>query len=408
MLKIISLLAFFASSKALYDSITSVIPLTASNFDNLVLLADEIWIVNFYHPNCSKSQALVPEYEKTANALKGLIKIGAINTHKQQELAERYEIEESPTIRIFAGNKANPTTYKGDKTAKGFALAALKAAKAQVKPKLVEQETPSAVIKLTDDNFQERVLQSDDMWLVEFYRPLCRHCKKLAPEWKKAAEKLKGKAQFGALDGTIQLKQTEKHNINGYPTIKFFPPGKKTIEDAIIYDGPRSSDGIVLWVLEKLADYAPPPEIIELTGPRIFKQYCEGKPLCIIAFLPKFIDCPNKCRNEYLKILQEPGVKYKNKLWGWFWTEAESQKHMENLFDLGGELGYPALTAVNEKKHKFLTMRGSFSKEGIDDFLSELIQGRGKANSYFEDALHIIENEQEVEEIPHLGVKNEL
>lgn len=393
MMKIVLLIAVFASTRALYDPLTNVVSLSVLNFDNLVISGDEIWIVKFYTPNCSKSQALVPEYEKTANALKGLIKIGAINIEREKELAERYGIDESPTIKIFAGDKEKPITYEGDKTARGLALAILKAAKAQVKPKLVEQEIPlSAVIKLTDANFEKTVLHSDDMWLVEFFAPWCGHCKKLAPEWKKAAEKLKGKAKLGALDATIYPKQTEKHNIDGYPTIKFFPPGKKTTEDGIIYDGPRSSEGIILWVLEKLVYYAPPPEIIHLTGPKIFKIFCEGKPLCIIAFLPKIEDCSSKCRNEYLKTLEELGEKHKSKLWAWFWLEAGSQKEMENLFDLGNDPGYPALTAVNEKKHKFLTMRGAFSKKGIDDFLSELIRGRGKATPYLEDSLHIVDN----------------
>lgn len=33
------------------------------------------------------------------------------------------------------------------------------------------------VIELTENNFKKLVLQSDDMWLVEFFAPWCGHCK---------------------------------------------------------------------------------------------------------------------------------------------------------------------------------------------------------------------------------------
>ncbi len=33
------------------------------------------------------------------------------------------------------------------------------------------------VIELTESNFKNLVLQSDDMWLVEFFAPWCGHCK---------------------------------------------------------------------------------------------------------------------------------------------------------------------------------------------------------------------------------------
>ena len=33
------------------------------------------------------------------------------------------------------------------------------------------------VIELTESNFKKLVLQSDDMWLVEFFAPWCGHCK---------------------------------------------------------------------------------------------------------------------------------------------------------------------------------------------------------------------------------------
>lgn len=57
------------------------------------------------------------------------------------------------------------------------------------------QGDPKDVIELTDSNFDSLVLNSEDMWLVEFYAPWCGHCKNLAPHWAQAASDLKGKVR---------------------------------------------------------------------------------------------------------------------------------------------------------------------------------------------------------------------
>lgn len=43
-----------------------------------------------------------------------------------------------------------------------------------------------------------------------------------------------------------------------------FPSGKKDAGDAVEYDGGRTSDDIVNWALEKLAENVPAPEPVEV------------------------------------------------------------------------------------------------------------------------------------------------
>jgi len=65
-------------------------------------------------------------------------------------------------------------------------------------------ENDSRVVTLTSDNFESSVVQSDELWLVEFYAPWCGHCKKLAPEFDKAAKALEGIVRLGAVDMTTE------------------------------------------------------------------------------------------------------------------------------------------------------------------------------------------------------------
>lgn len=48
------------------------------------------------------------------------------------------------------------------------------------------------VVVLDQSNFDELVMNSKDIWMVEFYAPWCGHCKALEPEWAIASGKLKG------------------------------------------------------------------------------------------------------------------------------------------------------------------------------------------------------------------------
>lgn len=77
-----------------------------------------------------------------------------------------------------------------------------------------QQADPDAVIELTDSNFHEKVIQSEDIWLVEFFAPWCGHCKNLAPQWAQAATELKGKVKLGALDATVHTVMASRYGVS--------------------------------------------------------------------------------------------------------------------------------------------------------------------------------------------------
>jgi len=103
-----------------------------------------------------------------------------------------------------------------------------------------------SVLVLSDSNFEEAIAANEYL-LVEFYAPWCGHCKKLAPEYAKAAATLKkSKLNIAKMDATANTETPGKFDVSGFPTLKFFVNG--VAQD---YTGGRTESEIVNWVNKK-------------------------------------------------------------------------------------------------------------------------------------------------------------
>ena len=109
---------------------------------------------------------------------------------------------------------------------------------------------------------------------------------------------------------------SNRFGIRGFPTIKYFGAGPKSMEDATDYDGGRTGSDIVAWALAKAAENVPAPEIKEATSTEVLKNACDEKQLCVVAVLPHILDCQSKCRNDYIRMLKDLGEKFRKNMWG--------------------------------------------------------------------------------------------
>ncbi|KAJ3169341.1 hypothetical protein HDU87_000661 [Geranomyces variabilis] len=101
------------------------------------------------------------------------------------------------------------------------------------------------VVQITSKNFKSEVLDTEHAVIAEFFAPWCGHCKNLAPEYKKAAEKLKGLAKVVAVDCDNDQNKPicGQYDVKGFPTIKVFRGGVKGLPQD--YNGPRTAKGLV-------------------------------------------------------------------------------------------------------------------------------------------------------------------
>lgn len=81
-------------------------------------------------------------------------------------------------------------------------------------------------VTLTDQNFDQEVLQSDKPVLVDFWAEWCGPCKMVSPVVAQIAEEMKDKIKVGKLNVDDQSKTAQKYNISSIPTLKIFKNGK--------------------------------------------------------------------------------------------------------------------------------------------------------------------------------------
>ncbi len=79
--------------------------LNSENFENEVLNSNEPILVDFYADWCGPCKMMAPVIEELANDLQGKAKVGKINIDENEQLAEKYNVINIPTIVIFKDGK---------------------------------------------------------------------------------------------------------------------------------------------------------------------------------------------------------------------------------------------------------------------------------------------------------------
>jgi len=147
---------------------SDVVTLTDNNFDKLVMQSNDHWMVEFYAPWCGHCKNLAPEWENAATQLKSQnVKLGAIDATSETNLAQRYEIQGFPSIKLFsAGGKDKAVDYNGPREADGivqYALSTLESANVPVVIKQISSNADfeeSTMTKLTAVLFLPHILDS--------------------------------------------------------------------------------------------------------------------------------------------------------------------------------------------------------------------------------------------------------
>ena len=108
-------------------------------------------------------------------------------------------------------------------------------------------EVEGNVLVLTDANYED-ALKENPFIFIKFYAPWCGHCKRLAPDWEKAATALKERGssvRIAKMDCTVETVTCGKNNVRGYPSLNWFENGQQVNK----YAGKRNVENIIEYAL---------------------------------------------------------------------------------------------------------------------------------------------------------------
>jgi thioredoxin 1 len=82
------------------------------------------------------------------------------------------------------------------------------------------------ILEVTDDTFEEEVLNSSEPVLVDYWASWCAPCKMIAPLLEEIAEEYAGKIKIAKLDIDQNRAVTERFKVRGIPTLMLFKGGE--------------------------------------------------------------------------------------------------------------------------------------------------------------------------------------
>ncbi|XP_078538157.1 protein disulfide-isomerase A5 [Lissotriton helveticus] len=345
------------------------------DFRRLLKKEDRPMLVMFYAPWCGVCKRMMPAYQQAASDLKGTYVLAGMNVYSAEfeRIKEEYNVKGYPTICYFEKGKFQHNFENYGASAEDIAewLRDPQAPQPQA-PEVPWAEEDSLVHHLTDGDFDD-FLKDHPSVLIMFHAPWCGHCKKMKPEFEKAAEELSASndvhGALAAVDATVHRGLAERFHITGFPTVKYFEDG----EEKYTLPNLRTQKKIVEWLMNPEAP--PPPEpsweekqtsVLHLVG-EDFRESLKKKKHALVMFYAPW--CPH-CKNSIPDFTAAADTFKEDRKIAYAAVDCTKEKN-QDLCKQEGVEGYPTFNYYNYGKfaEKYNGERGG---AGFSNFMRSL------------------------------------